>query len=178
MSRIGKKEIIVPTNVKVNLSGQRIEVEGPKGKLSRIFPDQVSLSLNDNILSLVKTEESIKARQRYGLSRSLLANMVKGVSEGFEKCLEIKGVGYRSQVDGKNLVLNLGYSHPIIIEPPEDISFSVEKNTLVTVKGINKEIVGLVASKIRSKRPPEPYKGKGVQYQGEQIRRKAGKTGK
>ena len=178
MSRIGKKEIIVPNNVKVQIEGQKVQVEGPKGKLSRTFPNQVKLCLNENSFSLTKTEESITSRERYGLSRSLLANMIQGVSEGFERKLEIKGVGYRSQVEGKNLILNLGYSHPIVIEPPKDISFSVEKNTLVTVTGIDKEIVGLMASKIRSTRPPEPYKGKGVQYQGEQIRRKAGKAGK
>jgi len=178
MSRIGKKEIKLPQNVKVQIDGQKIQVEGPKGKLSRVFPDQIKLSLEDNTFSLTKVEESITARERYGLSRSLLSNMIVGVSEGFEKDLEIKGVGYRSQVDGKNLVLNLGYSHPIIIEPPKDISFSVEKNTSIKITGIDKEVVGLIASKIRNTRPPEPYKGKGVQYKGEQIRRKAGKAGK
>jgi len=179
MSRIGKKEIVVPNNVKVNLLDQLVEVEGPKGKLSRIFPSEIEISLNDNILKLVKKEESITARQRYGLSRSLLSNMILGVSEGFEKNLELKGVGYRSQLQGKNLVLNVGYSHPIVIEPPtENTTFTVEKNTLVTVKGIDKEVVGLVASRIRATRPPEPYKGKGVHYQGEYVRRKAGKAGK
>nr|BCG67734.1 ribosomal protein L6 [Haptophyceae sp. NIES-3900] len=178
MSRIGKKEIAVPKNVKVKVTGQQIDVEGPKGKLSRIFPDEINISFENELFKLTKTEESISARQRYGLSRTLLSNMIIGVSEGFERHLDIKGVGYRSQVDGKNLVLNVGYSHPIIIEPPSDISFSVEKNTAVTVKGIDKEIVGLIASKIRSTRPPEPYKGKGVQYRGEKIRRKAGKAGK
>jgi large subunit ribosomal protein L6 len=179
MSRIGKKEIVVPKNVKVNVLDQLIEVEGPKGKLSRVFPNEVAISLSDNVFKLTKTEESIKARQRYGLSRSLLSNMIMGVSEGFERNLEIKGVGYRSQVDGKNLILNVGYSHPIVIEPPTtDIAFSVEKNTLVTVKGIDKEVVGLVASRIRATRPPEPYKGKGVHYKGEYVRRKAGKAGK
>lgn len=179
MSRIGKKEIIVPNNVKVNVIEQLVEVEGPKGKLSRVFPNEIAISLDDNTFKLTKKEESISARQRYGLSRSLLSNMIIGVSEGFERNLEIKGVGYRSQVDGKNLILNVGYSHPIVIEPPTaDIAFSVEKNTLVTVKGIDKEIVGLVASKIRATRPPEPYKGKGVHYKGEYVRRKAGKAGK
>jgi large subunit ribosomal protein L6 len=178
MSRIGKKEVIVPKNVKVTLTDQLVEVEGPKGKLSRIFPAEINISLNENVFILTKNVESISARQRYGLSRSLLSNMIMGVSEGFERNLEIKGVGYRSQVQGKNLVLNVGYSHPIIIEPPKDISFSVEKNTLVTVSGIDKEIVGLMASKIRATRPPEPYKGKGVQYKGEYVRRKAGKAGK
>ena len=178
MSRIGKKEVIVPKNVKVTLTDQLVEVEGPKGKLSRIFPAEINISLNENVFTLTKNVESISARQRYGLSRSLLSNMIMGVSEGFERNLEIKGVGYRSQVQGKNLVLNVGYSHPIIIEPPKDISFSVEKNTLVTVSGIDKEIVGLMASKIRATRPPEPYKVKGVQYKGEYVRRKAGKAGK
>jgi large subunit ribosomal protein L6 len=179
MSRIGRKEIAVPKNVKVNVVDQLVEVEGPKGKLSRVFPNEITISLNDDALKLTKKEESITSRQRYGLSRSLLSNMITGVSEGFEKNLELKGVGYRSQVDGKNLVLNVGYSHPIVIEPPtNDTAFSVEKNTLITVKGIDKEIVGLVASKIRATRPPEPYKGKGVHYKGEYVRRKAGKAGK
>jgi len=178
MSRIGKKEIVVPENVQVEVEGQKIKVSGPKGTLTKVFPNQIKLSLKDNLFTLSKAEESILARQRYGLSRSLLANMIHGVANGFERDLEIKGVGYRSQVDGKNLVLNVGYSHPIVIEPPKDVSFSVEKNTLVKVTGIDKEVVGLMASKIRSTRPPEPYKGKGVHYKGEQIRRKAGKAGK
>jgi large subunit ribosomal protein L6 len=178
MSRIGKKEIVIPNNVKVKVTDQLVEVEGPKGKLSRIFPQEIGISLEEQVFKLTKKEESIPARQLYGLSRSLLSNMIIGVSEGFERNLDIKGVGYRSQVDGKNLVLNVGYSHPIVIEPPSDITFSVEKNTQVTVKGIDKEIVGLMASKIRATRPPEPYKGKGVHYKGEQIRRKAGKAGK
>lgn len=178
MSRIGKKEILVPSNVKVHIENQHVTVEGPKGKLSKSFPSQVTVSLLDDRLKVTKTDESLKSRERYGLSRSLLSNMVKGVSNGFEKNLELIGVGYRSQLDGNNLVLNLGYSHPIVIQPPKDISFSIEKNTLITVNGIDKETVGLVASQIRSKRPPEPYKGKGVHYKGEQILRKVGKAGK
>ncbi|USR91883.1 50S ribosomal protein L6 [Phormidium yuhuli AB48] len=179
MSRIGKRPIPVPKNVTVNLDGQAVSVKGPLGELSRDFPREVKLSQDDDGTLLVqRRDESRQCRARHGLSRTLLANMVDGVSKGFERRLEIQGVGYRAQVQGRKLVLNVGYSQPVEINPPEGIDISVENNTNVIVKGINKEIVGNVAAQIRGVRPPEVYKGKGIRYAGEQVRRKAGKAGK
>lgn len=178
MSRIGKRPVSVPKSVTVTLDGQAVSVKGPKGELSRVFPKEVSFDRDDETIVVKRRDESRVSRARHGLSRTLLFNMVEGVSNGFERRLEIQGVGYRAQVKGKTLVLNVGYSQPVEIEPPEGVELAVENNTNVIVKGINKEIVGNTAAKIRAVRPPEVYKGKGIRYAGEQVRRKAGKAGK
>jgi large subunit ribosomal protein L6 len=180
MSRIGKKGIVLPDKVKVNLEGQKISVEGPKGNLSRILPSLVCCTFDQTKQQILieKAQETKLSQALFGLSRTLVANMVTGVSVGFEKRLQITGVGYRAQLEGKDLVLNLGYSHPVKMVTPEGLSVKVETPTSVVVSGIQKDSVGEFAAKIRSVRPPEPYKGKGVAYEGEIIRRKAGKTGK
>ncbi len=178
MSRIGKRLIPVPPKVTVDISGQQVTVKGPKGELSRVLPAEVEVTQDDGVLTVVRRNESRPARQRHGLCRTLVANMVEGVSQGFQRRLEIQGVGYRAQVQGRNLNLNIGYSHPVQIEPPEGVQFAVENNTNVIVSGIDKEIVGNIAAQIRAVRPPEPYKGKGIRYSGELVRRKAGKAGK
>ncbi|AFY82344.1 50S ribosomal protein L6 [Oscillatoria acuminata] len=178
MSRIGKRPINIPAKVVVSIDGQKVSVKGPKGELSRELPAEVIVAQEGETIEVKRRDESRAARQRHGLCRTLVANMVQGVSEGFQKRLEIQGVGYRAQVQGRNLILNVGYSNPVEINPPEGISVAVENNTNVIISGINKEIVGNTAAKIRDVRPPEPYKGKGIRYAGEQVRRKAGKTGK
>ena len=180
MSRIGKRFIEVPEKVTIKLDGQKISVDGPKGNLSRILPSLVCCTLDDvdQKLFLEKVQDTRLAQSLYGLSRTLVANMVTGVSIGFQKRLEITGVGYRAQLNGKDLILNMGYSHPVKMVPPQDISVKVESPTSVVVSGMAKDLVGEFAAKIRSVRPPEPYKGKGIAYEGEVIRRKAGKTGK
>ncbi len=180
MSRIGKQFITIPEKVKITLNGQKILVDGPKGSLSRILPSLVCCTMDKekNHLFIEKTQNTKLSQALYGLSRTLVANMVTGVSQGFEKKLQITGVGYRAQLNGQNLVLNMGYSHPITMVPPEGLSVKVESPTNVTVSGTQKDMVGEFAAKIRSVRPPEPYKGKGIAYEGEVIRRKAGKTGK
>lgn len=178
MSRIGKRPIAVPDKVTVNIDGQHIKVKGPKGELERVLPSLVSVEQDGSTLSVKRQDDSRISRQRHGLSRTLVANMIDGVSKGFEKRLSIQGVGYRAQVKGKQLILNVGYSKPVEIDPPEGIQLAVENNTQVIVTGINKEIVGNVAARIRAVRPPEPYKGKGIRYLGEVVRRKAGKAGK
>ncbi len=178
MSRIGKRPIVLPDKVTVTLDDRHVTVKGPKGELSRVLPTGVVVSKEDNTVVIVRADESRLARERHGLCRTLVANMVEGVSQGFTRKLEIQGVGYRAQVQGRNLVLSLGFSHPVEMVPPDGIQFAVEGNVNVTVSGIDKELVGNLAANIRSKRPPEPYKGKGVRYAGEAVRRKAGKTGK
>ncbi|MBK4732911.1 50S ribosomal protein L6 [Oxynema sp. CENA135] len=178
MSRIGKRPIQIPNKVEIAVDGQQVSVKGPKGQLSRVLPAEVIVELDGEILSVKRRDESRVARQRHGLSRTLVANMVEGVSQGFQKRLQIQGVGYRAQVQGRNLILNVGYSKPVEINPPEGIDVRVENNTEVIVSGIDKEVVGNTAAKIRDVRPPEPYKGKGIRYAGEQVRRKAGKAGK
>jgi large subunit ribosomal protein L6 len=178
MSRIGKRPIPIPQKVTLTIEGQQITVKGPKGELTRVLPAQVLLEQEGEALLVKRRDESRVARQRHGLCRTLVANMVDGVSQGFEKRLEIQGVGYRAQVQGRNLILNVGYSKPVEMNPPQGITVAVENNTNVIVSGIDKEIVGNVAAQIRAVRPPEPYKGKGIRYAGELVRRKAGKTGK
>ncbi|MEL7504308.1 MAG: 50S ribosomal protein L6 [Cyanobacteria bacterium J06554_6] len=178
MSRIGKRPIPVPSGVTITLDGQHVKVKGPKGELSRSLPDEVSVDQDGDIVNVNRRSDARIARERHGLSRTLVANMVEGVSKGFEKRLEIQGVGYRAAVQGKKLTMSLGYSHPVEFDPPDGIQFQVESNTNVIVTGIDKELVGTVAAKIRDARPPEPYKGKGVRYAGEYVRRKAGKAGK
>lgn len=178
MSRIGKKPVPVPSGVTVSVDSQSVVVKGPKGELSRVLPGEVNIAQEGEQIVVTRQDDSRVSRARHGLSRTLIANMVEGVSKGFEKRLEIKGVGYRAAVKGKTLTMNLGYSHPVEFEPPAGIDFKVESNTNVIVSGIDKELVGTIAAKIRDARPPEPYKGKGVRYLGEMVRRKAGKAGK
>ena len=178
MSRIGKRPIPIPAKVSVSIAGQAVTVKGPKGELSRTLPSGVTVAQEGDTVVVTRENESRLARSRHGLCRTLVANMVEGVSQGFQKRLEIQGVGYRAQVQGSNLNLSLGYSHPVVFNPPEGIQFAVESNTNVVISGIDKEVVGNVAASIRAARPPEPYKGKGVRYAGEQVRRKAGKAGK
>ena len=178
MSRIGKRLIEVPKGVTVTITGQHVAVKGTKGNLERTLPAEVTLEQEGSTIKVLRRDESKAARQRHGLSRTLIANMVEGVSNGFERKLQILGVGYRAQVQGRKLILNVGYSKPVEIDPPEGITVAVEGNTNLTVSGINKEIVGNTAARIRAVRPPEVYKGKGIRYLGEMVRRKAGKTGK
>lgn len=178
MSRIGKKPITVPEKVDITLDGLFITVKGPKGELSRTLPQGVSLSQSDGLITVSADSDKRKCRERHGLSRTLVANMIEGVSNGYSKQLEIVGVGSRAQLKGKKLVVSAGYSHPVEVIPPEGITFKVESNTNVFISGIDKELVGNEAAKIRAIRPPEPYKGKGIKYAGEHIVRKAGKSGK
>ncbi|MGF1513091.1 MAG: 50S ribosomal protein L6 [Elainellaceae cyanobacterium] len=178
MSRIGKRPIPVPAKVTVSIAGQEVVVKGPKGELSRVLPAEIEVAQEGEEVLVNRRDESRNARQRHGLCRTLVANMIEGVSQGFQKRLELQGVGYRAQVQGSNLVLNVGYSNPVQITPPQGIQFAVEANTNVSVTGIDKEEVGNTAARIRAVRPPEPYKGKGIRYAGEMVRRKAGKAGK
>ena len=180
MSRIGKKFITIPEKVKVQVVGQKVLVDGPKGSLSRVLPSLVFCTLDkeNQKVFIEKTQDTKLSQALFGLSRTLVANMVTGVSTGFEKRLLITGVGYRAELKGQDLVLNMGYSHPVKMVPPEGLSVKVESPTSVVVSGTQKDLVGEFAAKIRAVRPPEPYKGKGIAYEGEIIRRKAGKTGK
>ncbi|MBE9158793.1 50S ribosomal protein L6 [Nodosilinea sp. LEGE 06152] len=178
MSRIGKRPIPVPAKVSITIDGQDVQVKGPKGELSRTLPSGVVVVQEGDTVLVNRKDDSRLARERHGLCRTLVANMVEGVSNGYQKRLEIQGIGYRAQVQGRNLNLSLGYSHPVVFEPPAGIEFVVENNTNVVISGIDKELVGNIAASIRASRPPEPYKGKGVRYAGEQVRRKAGKSGK
>jgi len=178
MSRIGKRPITVPSKVTVTIDGSHVAVKGPKGELSRVLPGAVTVEQEGETLFVKRRDESRSSRQLHGLSRTLVANMVEGVSQGFQRRLEIQGVGYRAQVQGRNLTLTVGYSHPVQISPPEGIQLAVENNTNVLVSGFDKEMVGNIAAQIRAVRAPEPYKGKGIRYAGEVVRRKAGKTGK
>ncbi|MBQ1612867.1 MAG: 50S ribosomal protein L6 [Alphaproteobacteria bacterium] len=178
MSRIGKKPIDIPQGVEVKIDGQKVTAKGPLGEESVNVRSEIKVEIKDNQVVLTKVVDSREADALYGLSRTLVANAVHGVKDGFVKNLEIQGVGYRANMEGKNLNLALGYSHPVIVEPPAGITITVEANTKITVKGSNKQTVGDVAAFIRAKRPPEVYKGKGIRYEGEYVRRKAGKAGK
>lgn len=179
MSRIGRKSIPVPGNVEVTITGTDVKVKGPKGELSRTLVDPITITKNDDgSLQVNRPDDERRSRAMHGLCRSLVANMVLGVTEGYKKSLEINGTGYRVQLKGSNLEFALGFSHPVVVTPPEGIKFTVEKPTLFHVEGIDKQAVGEIAANIRKIRPPEPYKGKGVKYVGEHIRRKAGKAGK
>ncbi len=178
MSRIGKKPVEIPSGVEVKLDGQTITVKGPKGTETVTVRDEIKMSVQDNHIILEPLNDERKTGALHGLSRTLVANAIEGVSKGFEKKLEIQGVGYRANMEGTKLNLVLGFSHPVLIDPPEGITITVDANTKISVKGSNKQTVGDVAAAIRSKRPPEVYKGKGVRYEGEYIRRKAGKAGK
>jgi large subunit ribosomal protein L6 len=178
MSRIGRLPITVPSGVDVTIDGRNVTVTGPKGTLSRSLHPDITVSREDGTLVVTRPTEQKTHKQLHGLTRTLVNNMVVGVTDGYRKGLEITGVGYRATLNGKKLTLNLGYSHPIEIDPPDGISFEVENPTRLAVIGIDKELVGQVAARVRAMRKPEPYKGKGVRYAGEQIRRKAGKAGK
>ena len=178
MSRIGKKPVQIPAGVTVTVNGSNVHVKGPKGELDRTFSDLVTIKEEGEEILVSVNDESREANAQHGLTRTLIHNMVFGVSEGFVKQLELTGVGYRVALKGKDLDLSLGYSHPVIYKAPENITFEVPDNTHINVKGISKEQVGQVAAEIRMKRPPEPYKGKGIHYMGEHIRRKLGKAAK
>ncbi len=178
MSRIGRLPIAVPTTVDVTIDGRQVTVKGPKGTLSRALHPDMSVKQEDGSIIVSRPTEQKTHKQLHGLTRTLVNNMVIGVTDGYRKGLEITGVGYRAALNGNKLTLNLGYSHPIEIVPPDGISFELENPTRLAVVGIDKELVGQIAAKVRSQRKPEPYKGKGVKYAGEQIRRKAGKAGK
>ena len=179
MSRVGLKPIPLPDKVEVDIRGSQVTVTGPKGQISRSFNPDMAIELESGILRVERPTDHRMHRALHGLTRALLYNMVTGVSQGYNKILEIVGTGYRAELQGRNLVLYLGHSHPIEFEPPEGISFDVPRGgRSVTVEGIDKELVGEIAARIRRQRPPEPYKGKGIRYQGEHVRRKAGKAGK
>jgi large subunit ribosomal protein L6 len=178
MSRIGRLPITVPSTVDVTIDGRLLTVKGPKGTLSRQLHPDMTVSREEGTLVVTRPTEQKTHKQLHGLTRTLVNNMVVGVTDGYRKGLEITGVGYRAALNGQKLTLNLGYSHPIEIDPPAGISFEVENPTRLAVVGIDKELVGQIAAKVRSTRKPEPYKGKGVRYAGEKIRRKAGKAGK
>src|SRR3989339_484814 len=178
MSKVGKKQINIPSGVEIKLNGNLITVKGPKGELKNIFSDSLMIEIKDNTLQILPSGIVKKMKGEvfafWGLSRALIQNMILGVTDGFEKCLDFQGVGYKAVVKGNDLVLELGYSHPITITAPNGIAFRVEKNS-IKVAGIDKDLVGRIAAQIRSKRKPEPYQGSGVKYSGEVLRRKAGK---
>ncbi|WKD59829.1 50S ribosomal protein L6 [Corynebacterium caspium] len=178
MSRVGKAPITVPAGVEVKIDGQLVEVKGPKGTLSQVLPAPISAELKENEILVTRPNDNRESRAMHGLSRSLVNNMVVGVTEGYTVKMEIFGVGYRVMPKGKDLEFALGYSHPVLIEAPEGITFAVDGTTKLSVSGINKQQVGQIAANIRRLRKDDPYKGKGIRYEGEQIRRKVGKTGK
>ncbi len=178
MSRIGRLPIAIPSSVDVTIEGRQLTVKGPKGTLSRTLHPDMAVAQEDRTIVVSRPTEQKNHKQLHGLTRTLVNNMVVGVTDGYRKGLEITGVGYRAALNGKKLTLNLGYSHPVEIDPPEGISFELENPTRLAVVGIDKELVGQVAAQVRSTRKPEPYKGKGVRYAGEYVRRKAGKAGK
>jgi large subunit ribosomal protein L6 len=178
MSRIGRLPVTIPSGVKVDVNGQDVSVTGPKGTLALTVAEPIEIVQEDSVIRVTRPSDEGPVRALHGLSRTLIANMVTGVTDGYKKTLEIVGVGYRVQAKGKDLEFALGYSHPITITPPDGITFRVEAPTRFVVEGIDKQLVGEVSAKIRKLRKPDPYKGKGVRYQGEIIRRKAGKVGK
>lgn len=178
MSRIGRMPVVVPSGVDVTINGQEVTVKGPKGQLSMAVAEPIEVSHNEGVITVTRPNDEGKVRALHGLSRSLVANMVTGVTEGYRKTLEIVGVGYRVQARGGGLEFSLGFSHPVTVTPPEGITLRVETPTRLVVEGIDKQQVGEVAANIRKLRKPDPYKGKGLRYQGEQIRRKVGKAGK
>ncbi|MFC4025654.1 50S ribosomal protein L6 [Oceanobacillus longus] len=178
MSRIGLKPVEIPEGVEIKLNGTTVTVKGPKGELTRELHQDMKVNIEGNVLTVERPSDHKDHRALHGTTRSLINNMVEGVSKGFEKSLEIIGVGYRAQKQGNKLVINAGYSHPIEIDPIDGIEIDVPKNTQLIIKGIDKELVGAIASNIRAIRPPEPYKGKGIRYTNEHVRRKEGKTAK
>lgn len=179
MSRVGKKPIEVPAEVTVTVSAENtVVVKGPKGELTKSFNQEIKIEQEGTVITLVRPSDSKEHRTIHGTTRALLANMITGVSQGFERALELVGVGYRAQLQGTKLVLNVGYSHPVEFTPEDGLVVEVPANTKIIIRGIDKERVGALASNIRQVRPPEPYKGKGIRYEGEVVRRKEGKTGK
>ncbi len=179
MSRIGRLPIEVPAGVDVKIDGSHVHVKGPKGELEWTFSPEMTIKQDDGVIVVERPSDQPTHRALHGTTRSLINNMIVGVSKGFERILEIEGVGYRAELDGKNLIVNVGFSHPVVVEPPEGISFEVDmKVRQIKIAGYDKQVVGQVAADIRGLRPPEPYKGKGIRYQGEYVRRKPGKAGK
>lgn len=179
MSRIGRMPVALPDGVSIDVKGTAVTVKGKKGTLNQIIHTDMSIKQDNGVLEVQRPSDSKEHRSLHGLTRALINNMVKGVSEGFERRLLIEGVGYRAEMKGKSLVLNVGYSHPVEVDAPKDVSFEVEdRGKLITVQGIDKQVVGEISAYIRKQRPPEPYKGKGIRYEGEYVRRKAGKAGK
>ena len=179
MSRIGRMPVEIPGSVQVDIKGSNVHVKGPKGELKRTFSSLIGIKMDGNIITVERKSDAPAERALHGTTRAVLANMVYGVSTGFEVVLEVEGVGYRAELNGKNLVLNVGYSHPVEMEPPEGVSFEADAKTRqIKVLGYDKEVVGQIAANVRKVRPPEPYHGKGIRYAGEYIRRKAGKAGK
>jgi len=177
MSRIGRKAIAIPSGVSVEKSGGDIRVKGPKGTLSAALPPSIAVEIGGGEVRFARSDDRKPSRAYHGLARAAVANMVRGVTEGFARDLQIEGVGYRAEASGKKLTLSVGYSHPVVIEVPEGLSVAVEGNTRIRVSGIDRERVGLFAAELRAVRPPEPYKGKGIRYSEERVRRKVGKTG-
>ena len=178
MSRIGRKPIVVPVGVDVTINGSTVQVKGPKGELVRDLHPDMTITKEGNVISVERPSDIGPHRALHGLTRALLANMVQGVTEGYSKALEIKGVGYRAALQGRKLVMQLGYSHSVEMDPPAGVDFEVPAPTKIIVRGTDKQMVGEMAARIRRQRPPEPYNDKGIHYEGEQVRRKVGKTGK
>jgi large subunit ribosomal protein L6 len=179
VSRIGRLPVEIPTGVQVELNGSKIRIKGPKGELQREFSSLIGVNMEDNQLKITRNSDNPEERALHGTTRALLANMIQGVSKGFEVILEVEGVGYRAEMEGQKLALFVGYSHPIKIDPPAGIKFETDAKTRqIKVQGFDKELVGQIAANIRKVRPPEPYHGKGLRYLGEKVRRKAGKAGK
>ncbi len=177
MSRIGQRPVAIPRGVSVNRGDGSIQVKGPKGTLSVLLPTAISVEVANEEIRFARPDDRKETRALHGLARALVGNMVKGVTDGFFKNLEIEGVGYRAEVQGQNLTLNLGFSHPVVMPVPEGLKVSMNGNTRIKVEGIDKQLVGQFAAEIRAVRPPEPYKGKGIRYAGERVRRKVGKAG-
>jgi len=179
MSRIGRMPVTVPNGVQVTIEGNTVRVKGPKGELWRTFPREMQIRLEDGQVLVERPSDEPKVRALHGMTRALINNMILGANQGINKTLQIEGVGYRAEMKGKDLVLNVGYSHPVVVNPPAGISFAVdEKTKTITISGFDKEAVGQMAADIRKVRPPEPYKGKGLRYSNERVRRKAGKAGR
>jgi len=179
VSRVGRMPVVIPAGVHVEINGTNVGVKGPKGELKRTFSPVIGIKMENGEIVVTRNSDQPSERALHGTTRAVLANMIHGVSSGFERVLEIDGVGYRAEMNGKNLILYMGYSHPVVVEPPAGISYDVDQKTRqVFVRGFDKEQVGQVAANIRNVRPPEPYHGKGLHYLGEKIRRKAGKAGK
>jgi large subunit ribosomal protein L6 len=176
VSRIGKKPVMIPQGVTIDQKGNSVKVKGPKGELEGTFDSRIAIEIKDSELTVTRPNDTKEIKALHGLSRALIQNMVQGVTEAFQKTLDIVGVGYRAELKGKNLLLNIGYSHPIYFIPPDGITLQTPTQTQIVISGIDKQLVGMIASKIRSIRKPEPYKGKGIKYSDEQIIRKAGKT--
>jgi large subunit ribosomal protein L6 len=177
MSRIGKKPVAVPSGVTAEVTGQEVKIKGPKGELSRTVHPEMGVTLENGVITVSRPSDESRHKALHGLTRTLIANMIEGVEKGYQKVLEIQGVGYKAEATKAGLNVVVGYSHPVLYKAPAGITFAVENNTIVKISGANKELVGQVAAEIRQIRKPEPYKGKGIRYQGERVRRKAGKTG-